>query len=252
MVNRRLAWLSPADPPGSFPPVDRALDEPNGLLAAGGDLSAARLLHAYPRGIFPWYDSGQPILWWSPNPRCIIRPGRFRLARRMHRERRRSGLTVTFNRSFADVIAACAGPRRRLGAGTWITSDMRAAYEELHGLGWAHSVEIRRADALVGGVYGLAIGRAFFGESMFSRESNASKFALYALCRTLTLGGFKILDCQTVSRHLLSLGAVTVPRRDFVAELARLCTPTAAFGGWPTEPLRLADLTPLEDDAALQ
>ncbi|HEX5787795.1 MAG TPA: leucyl/phenylalanyl-tRNA--protein transferase, partial [Woeseiaceae bacterium] len=122
----------------------------------------------------------------------------------------------------------------------------------LHGLGWAHSVEIRRADALVGGVYGLAIGRAFFGESMFSRESNASKFALYALCRTLTLGGFKILDCQTVSRHLLSLGAVTVPRRDFVAELARLCTPTAPFGGWPTEPLRLADLTPLEDDAALQ
>jgi leucyl/phenylalanyl-tRNA---protein transferase len=251
MANRRITWLSPADPPASFPPVELALDEPDGLLAAGGDLSAARLLNAYPRGIFPWYDSGQPILWWSPDPRCILYPDRFRLSRRMQRECRRSPLVLTVNRSFSAVMAACAAPRKPL-QGTWITADMVSAYSELHELGWAHSFELWRDGRLVGGIYGLAIGQVFFGESMFHRENNASKFALYALLRVLRPRGFSMLDCQTVSRHLLTLGAVTVPRRDFVAALARLCTPAVPFVDWPREPLMLRDLSASGDPVALQ
>lgn len=240
MANRRITWLSPMDPPSCFPPVERAMDEPDGLLAAGGDLSAARLLNAYPRGIFPWYDSGQPILWWSPDPRCVLYPGDFRLSRRMRRDCRRSALVLTVNRSFSAVMAACAAPRKPFH-GTWITTDMLSAYSELHELGWAHSIELWRDGRLVGGVYGLAIGRVFFGESMFHRESNASKFALFALCRLLGTRGFELLDCQTVSRHLLALGAVTIPRRDFVAALARLCTPAVPYLDWPREPLMLCD-----------
>lgn len=251
MRNRRITWLSPDDPPASFPPVESALSEPDGLLAAGGDLSVARLLHAYPRGIFPWYDNGQPILWWSPDPRCVIRPRGFRLARRMRRAQRNCAIEVTFNRAFAGVIAACAAPRRRL-AGTWITADMQTAYRELHALGWAHSVETWLDGRLVGGVYGLAIGRVFFGESMFSRESNASKFALHALCRVLERHDFELLDCQTVSRHLLSLGAVTMPRRDFVALLDRCCTPATPFRDWPRKPLMPRDLSGNSDVGALQ
>lgn len=251
MRSRRITWLSPDDPPASFPPVDAALNEPDGLLAAGGDLSAPRLLYAYPRGIFPWYDSGQPILWWSPDPRCVVRPPQFRLARRMQRAQRNSSLEVTFNKAFAGVIAACAAPRRKL-AGTWITSEMQAAYGELHALGWAHSVEIWNGDRLVGGVYGLAVGRVFFGESMFSRESNASKFALFALCRVLAEHDFELLDCQTVSRHLLSLGAVTMPRRDFVGLLDRCCAPATPFRRWPRNPLMLRDLSASSDVGALQ
>jgi leucyl/phenylalanyl-tRNA--protein transferase len=231
--------------------VENALDEPDGLLAAGGDLSAARLLHAYPRGIFPWYDSGQPILWWSPDPRCVFQPDRFRLSRRMQRERRNSALDLTFNRAFDGVIAACAAPRRKL-EGTWITSDMRVAYQELHELGWAHSVELWRDGRLVGGVYGVAIGRVFFGESMFSRETNASKFALHALCVELCRNGFALLDCQTVSRHLLSLGAVTLPRKDFTAALQRYCNPAIAFAGWPRESRPVRELPALTHGAALQ
>jgi leucyl/phenylalanyl-tRNA--protein transferase len=249
--NRRITWLSTADPPAAFPPVDRALTDPDGLLAAGGDLSPSRLLYAYPRGIFPWYDSGQPILWWSPDPRCVFVPREFRLSRRMERERRRSALTVTFNRAFPAVIAACAAPRRRLG-GTWITAEMRTAYEQLHGLGWAHSVEIWEDGRLVGGMYGLAIGRVFFGESMFSRETNASKFALHALCNVLCARNFALLDCQTVSPHLLSLGATTLPRKDFVDHLAALCTPPRPFEDWPHKALMLQHLSADTDDVALQ
>ncbi len=227
------------------------MDEPDGLLAAGGDLSTARLLHAYPRGIFPWYDSGQPILWWSPDPRCVLYPRDFRLARRMQRDRRRSALEVTFNRCFGEVMAACAAPRRPLH-GTWITADMQSAYRELHELGWAHSTELWRDGRLIGGVYGLAMGRVFFGESMFSREDNASKFALFALCQVLRDEGFALLDCQTVSNHLLTLGAVTVPRRDFVAALDRHCTPCTAFDGWPREPVMLRDLEAPAGGIALQ
>lgn len=251
MQNRRITWLSAADPPAAFPAVDRAMTDPDGLLAAGGDLSVARLLYAYPRGIFPWYDSGQPILWWSPDPRCVIRPQDFRLARRMDRERRGATLGVTFNQAFPAVMAACAAPRRRL-AGTWITAEMQTAYEQLHVLGWAHSVEIWRDRRLVGGIYGLAIGRAFFGESMFSRETNASKFALHALCVALRARGFDLLDCQTVSPHLLSLGAITIARKDFVASLATLCAPPTHCSDWPLKPLMLRDLSADADELALQ
>lgn len=251
MQNRRITWLSSADPPAAFPPVDRALTDPDGLLAAGGDLSAARLLYAYPRGIFPWYDSGQPILWWSPDPRCVFMPREFRLARRMDRERRRTAFTVTFNQAFPAVIAACAAPRRRL-AGTWITSEMRMAYKCLHELGWAHSVEIWDDRRLVGGMYGLGIGRVFFGESMFSREANASKFALYALCHVLSARNFALLDCQTVSPHLLSLGAITLPRKEFVDRLTALCMPPTSFADWPRKPLMLQTLSVDADDVALQ
>jgi leucyl/phenylalanyl-tRNA--protein transferase len=249
--NRRITWLSTADPPAAFPPVDRALTDPDGLLAAGGDLSAPRLLYAYPRGIFPWYDSGQPILWWSPDPRCVFVPQEFRLTRRMDRERRHTTLTVTFNQAFPAVIAACAAPRRRL-AGTWITMEMRTAYEHLHELGWAHSVEIWDDRRLIGGIYGLAIGRVFFGESMFSREPNASKFALYALCDVLRARSFALLDCQTVSPHLLSLGAITLPRKDFVGRLAALCAPPGPFADWPAKPLMLKHLSADADHVALQ
>lgn len=231
MQNRRITWLSTADPPAAFPPVDRALTDPDGLLAAGGDLSAPRLLYAYPRGIFPWYDSGQPILWWSPDPRCVFVPQEFRLARRMDRERRHTTLTVTFNQAFPAVIAACAAPRRRL-AGTWITMEMRTAYEHLHELGWAHSVEIWDDRRLIGGIYGLAIGRVFFGESMFSREVDASKIALVALCRLLAGWSFALLDCQVTNPHLLSMGAIEMPRAEFERQLREAVGLPGQTGSW--------------------
>ena len=185
MQNRRITWLSAADPPAAFPPVDRAMTDPDGLLAAGGDLSAARLLYAYPRGIFPWYDAGQPILWWSPDPRCVIQPQEFRLARRMDRERRSATLGVTFNRAFRGGDGGLRGASSQARGDLDHRGNANSAYEQLHVLGWAHSVEVWRDRRLVGGIYGLAIGRAFFGESMFSRDTNASKFALHALCVAL-------------------------------------------------------------------
>lgn len=241
MRGHRLAWIASDDPPGTFPPVHMAFDEPNGLLAAGGDLSPERVLSAYQRGIFPWYEDGQPILWWSPDPRCVFMPQEFRLSRRMHRLARRDATEVTFNRAFTAVIAACAAPRRDL-PGTWITAEMRDAYVELHRLGWAHSVEIWRAGRLVGGLYGLAIGRVFFGESMFSRESNASKFALFAACRRLAASNFTLFDCQTVSRHLLSLGAELMARDRFTEWLARDCFPADRYQDWPQYAAKIADL----------
>lgn len=241
MSNGRVAWLSPDDAPDAFPPVDDALHEPDGLLAAGGDLGSARLLAAYRQGIFPWYDEGQPLLWWSPDPRYVFRPGDLHIARRLRKEIRKSGLRIRVNTAFADVIAACAGPRR-YQPGTWITPDMRAAYERLHDEGWAHSVEVWEDDGLVGGLYGLAIGRAFFGESMFSAQSNASKMALLFLDRLLDDGRIGILDCQVHSSHLVNLGAAAVPRAGFVALLRELCEPATRFSSWPTSPLPVADL----------
>lgn len=236
MSRGRVTWLAAGDAPDAFPPVADALAEPNGLLAAGGDLSTPRLLAAYRRGIFPWYDEGQPLLWWSPDPRCVFRPGDLRVSRRLQREVRRSPYELRFNTAFAEVIRACAGPRRHQ-RGTWITPDMRNAYERLHHEGWAHSIEVWDQDALVGGLYGLAIGRAFFGESMFSRASNASKLTLLYLDRLLASGIFGLLDCQVESRHLLSLGAVTLPRAEYVQRVDALCTPPDPFAGWPSTPL---------------
>ena len=241
MSKRQITWLSETGSPAAFPPVSEALLEPDGLLAAGGDLSTTRLLAAYRQGIFPWYDDGQPLLWWSPDPRCVFLPGDLHVSRSLRRTIRSEPWQVRFNTAFGDVIRACAG-KRRGQPGTWITSDMLAAYERLHTEGWAHSIEIWLEDRLVGGLYGLAIGRVLFGESMYSRRSNASKIALLFIDRLLASGTFGLLDCQVRSPHLLTMGASVIPRTRFVGYLADLCTPPDPFTGWPAAPIGAVDL----------
>lgn len=240
MRSPNITWISSDDPPEAFPDVESAFDVPDGLLAAGGDLSPERLLYAYRHGIFPWYDDGQPILWWSPDPRCVLRPHEFHVSRRLRRSLARSGFAVSFNQAFGDVIEACA--EDRVGQqGTWITDDMKDAYTSLHHDGWAHSIEIWRASELVGGLYGLAIGQAFFGESMFSATSNASKAAMLAVCRQMLLHDFLILDCQVESPHLISLGASLMPRHKFAALLRRACKRESRFLNWPAERSEIAE-----------
>lgn len=241
MSNTRIAWLTPDDPSDAFPPLDTALSEPEGLLAAGGDLSTDRLLYAYRNGIFPWYEEGQPLLWWSPDPRCVMLADDLHVSRRLRRELRKGVAEVRINTAFSEVIRACAAPRRSLH-GTWITPQIIVAYERLNEQGWAHSIEVWRDDELAGGLYGLAIGRAFFGESMFSRQSNASKIALLALTQQMRRGCFELLDCQVASQHLLDLGARLMPRRQFAATLNRLCDPPEAFENWPSDPISTAEL----------
>lgn len=197
-----------------FPPDDAAMSEPNGLIAVGGDLEPARLMAAYRRGIFPWYEVGQPIMWWTPSPRCVLFPGALHVSRSLRKVLRRGAFRVSFDRAFERVIRACAEPREQDGC-TWITAEMMQAYENLHQLGHAHSLEVWRDERLVGGLYGVAIGAAFFGESMFSRESNASKIALLTLCSTLAPAETALIDCQIVSAHLLELGAQTITRTRF-------------------------------------
>jgi len=243
VTGNRITWLSADDPPERFPPVSAALREPDGLLAAGGDLSTDRLLWAYRHGIFPWYDDGQPLLWWSPDPRCVLLPGDYRVSRRLRQELRTSTAEIRVNTAFDDVIRACAGPRRS-GQGTWITPDMLAAYRQLHELGWAHSIEVWQFDELCGGLYGLAIGKAFFGESMFSKQSNASKMALLFLARLLQMGTFEILDCQVSSSHLTSLGARSVARSEFADMLQSACQPAETFSAWPEQPVPGSHLIP--------
>lgn len=234
MRSPQITWISKHDPPDVFPAASSAYDVPDGLLAAGGDLSVARLKYAYQNGIFPWYDDGQPILWWSPDPRCVLPPSDFHLSRRLGRYLRRSNFEVSFNTHFDRVINGCAENRAEQ-AGTWITADMNAAYQRMHREGWAHSVEIWSGEELVGGMYGLAIGRAFFGESMFSTRSNASKASMFALCGILLDSDFQILDCQVESPHLLSLGAKLIPRPEFLAVLADACEPAVQFSDWPQD-----------------
>lgn len=243
MTNNRIIWLGPDDPDEAFPPVEAALTEPDGLLAAGGDLRTTRLLYAYRRGIFPWYDDGQPPLWWSPDPRCVLKPGDFRLSRRTRRYLRQSTAELRFDTSFGDVIRACAGPRRS-EQGTWITDDMIDAFEQLHSERWAHSIEVWQDGALAGGLYGLAIGRAFFGESMFSADANASKYALLALSRMMDSGVFGIVDCQVLSGHLQRLGATLMPRQEFVGVLETLCDPATRVENWPSAPISASELLP--------
>ncbi len=236
-----ITWLSASDPPEAFPDVDEALVEPDGLLAAGGDLSSERLLMAYRRGIFPWYEEGQPILWWSPNPRCVLRPENFHIARRLQRQIRRSPWTISFNSSFAKVIRACAADRASQNA-TWITPQMLSAYERLHDEGWAHSIEVMDGSELVGGVYGLCIGSVFFGESMFSAQANASKIALFALTKHLLANGMPLIDCQVESPHLLTLGATMMPRTEFVKTLNKACGPALMYQDWPSKTTEAAKL----------
>ncbi|HEX7115094.1 MAG TPA: leucyl/phenylalanyl-tRNA--protein transferase [Steroidobacter sp.] len=215
-----IVWLSERDSPDAFPPVDRALREPDGLLAAGGDLSAPRLIAAYRRGIFPWYSRGQPILWWSPDPRAVLKPTRMKISRSLRKTLRNRGFETKVDTAFRDVIRACGSPELRPG-GTWLSPEMRAAYVRLHRLGFAHSVETWLDGRLVGGLYGVALGKVFFGESMFSIERDASKVALKRLCDELVARGFELIDCQMATAHLMSLGAELMPRRSFIEMLER-------------------------------
>ncbi|MFO7809319.1 leucyl/phenylalanyl-tRNA--protein transferase [Guyparkeria sp.] len=201
--------------PRTFPPVTSALTEPNGLLAAGGDLSVARLATAYRRGIFPWYSEGDPILWWSPDPRTLFTPERFHVSRSLAKWRRQQRYQVTVDTAFDAVVDGCAGPRRG-NPGTWIVPAMRQAFVDLHAAGIAHSVEVWLGDELVGGLFGSRIGRAAFGESMFSRAPNASKFALAAILVDGTWGSIDFLDAQFTTEHLLGLGAEEYPRSVFM------------------------------------
>jgi len=202
-----------------FPPSHLA--EPNGLLAVGGDLTPERLLLAYRQGIFPWYSDDTPILWWSPNPRLVLFPAELKISQSLQRVVRKNLFQVTFNRAFREVIRSCGEVRRKEGEGTWITREMIDAYCLLHRLGFAHSVESWHQGELVGGLYGVAIGRVFFGESMFTRKTDASKVALVHLVRVLQRNAFEIIDCQVSTNHLKSLGAREIPREHFLRYLNR-------------------------------
>lgn len=224
-----LPWLD--QNPAHFPPLEHALDDPDGLLAAGGDLSPLRLVNAYAQGIFPWYEADQPILWWSPNPRTVLQPGEVHLSRSMRKLLRKQPYRLSFDTCFSAVIDACAAPRHAAG-GTWITAEMREAYIELNRLGIAHSVEMWHEDELVGGLYGVALGKVFFGESMFARRDNASKIAFACLCHYLAQWEFELIDCQVASDHLFSLGAYEITRSDFADALKRLIG-TSSQSQWP-------------------
>ena len=221
-----LTWLKRDDL--SFPPLETALREPNGLLAAGGDLRPERLLAAYRHGCFPWYQEGQPLLWWSPDPRTVLFPDELHVSRSLRKRMRNGDYRVTFDKAFAEVIQGCAGPRS-YADGTWITTPMQDAYVRLHEMGVAHSVEVWQQGQLVGGLYGLAMGELFFGESMFSRATDASKVGFVTLVERLREWGFALIDCQMPTRHLESFGARSIPRAAFAEALAvHLDRPSAA------------------------
>lgn len=223
-----LAWLGPDDP---FPPVERAMREPNGLLCAGADLSLGRLLEAYRRGIFPWYSGGEPILWWSPDPRMVLFCDELKVSRSLAKSLRNKGYAVRVDTAFRRVLEGCSGPRRGDG-GTWLSEDMRKAYFALHRAGHAHCFETWRDGELVGGLYGVAVGRMFYGESMFSRATDASKVALVALVEALRARGFPLIDCQMRTPLLASLGAREIPRRAFLRQVSALVNYPEPAGTW--------------------
>ena len=229
----RLPWLAPDDEDTPLPPPEYALREPDGLLAGGGSLSPKRLIDAYRCGIFPWYSAGQPILWWSPDPRAVLLPTHLKVSRSLRKRIRQARYTITYDQAFPAVVAACAAPRR--GAdGTWITQQMQRAYLHLHELGVAHSAEAWLNGVLVGGLYGVALGRVFFGESMFSRATDASKVAFVQLVQHLADHGYMLIDCQVHSEHLASLGAEDIPRREFIDLLKHWCDAPPLPGAWST------------------
>lgn len=215
-----IHWLAVDTP---FPSVTTALVEPNGLLAAGADLSQERLLSAYRQGIFPWYSLGKPILWWSPDPRMVLAPAAFRWHRSLRQRVKKGGFEFRLDTAFSEVVQACAAPRED-AEGTWIVPEMQTAYQALHAAGYAHSAEIWVDGVLVGGLYGVAIGRMFYGESMFSRMTDGSKLALALLCERLVAWGFGLIDCQMETAHLASLGARPMARAAFLQRVAALTT----------------------------
>jgi leucyl/phenylalanyl-tRNA--protein transferase len=223
-----IPFLQPSDP---FPPLERALRRPNGLLAAGRDLSVATLADAYRQGIFPWFSDGEPILWWSPDPRMVLFPAELHVPKSLARRMKKDDYRVTADTAFDQVIRGCATPRDDHG-GTWITRRMIHAYMRLHAAGFAHSVETWIGAELAGGLYGVAIGRAFFGESMFARRTDASKIALVCLVRQLQAWGFGVIDCQMQTAHLAGFGAREVPRREFSAMLGSLVRASPVPGPW--------------------
>lgn len=244
-------WIDPRDKTYRFPDVRLALREPDGLLAIGGDLSPARLEAAYRRGIFPWYNHDQPILWWSPDPRAVLFPERLKISRSLRKALRKQAFRVTADQAFLEVIEACSAPRsqdKQSDPGTWITSEMKQAYLQLHRAGLAHSVECWRDEQLVGGLYGVAIGRVFFGESMFTRVTDASKVAFVHLVRQLARWKFALIDCQIQSAHLESLGADTISRERFTQFLDQYCRKPGHPGPWVMEDTRtlLEDLVQTE------
>jgi len=223
-------WLNPYDP-ADFPDVALALRDPDGLLAVGGDLSIERLLAAYQRGIFPWYSGDQPILWWSPDPRSVLFPDKLHVSRSLRKVLRKQEYKITFDTAFAEVIRACSQPRAG-DPGTWITDEMQQAYIRLHQAEHAHSIEIWLNGKLVGGLYGIAIGKVFFGESMFSRVTDASKVAFVVLVRQLQRWQFGVIDCQIQSAHLDQFGAELIPRSEFTMLLNQFCNQTGLSGLW--------------------
>lgn len=218
----------------NFPPPEMALREPNGLLAMGGDLSPARLLSAYHRGIFPWFSPGDPILWWSPDPRAVLYPQQFHLSRSMKRFHNNSPYRVTLNQNFHEVIEGCASDRQE---GTWITTQVQRAWLKLFEAGHAHSVEVWHQNELVGGLYGLALGQIFCGESMFSRRENASKTALMVFSRYFEQQGGKLIDCQVLNPHTASLGAQEIARADYLNQVNSLAVLPLSAGCWQPQTL---------------
>jgi leucyl/phenylalanyl-tRNA--protein transferase len=227
-----IPWLRDTE---GFPPLELALREPNGLLCAGGELTSQRIVRAYIDGIFPWYSPGDPVLWWSPDPRMVLFPGEFRISRSLRKSLRKGNYRVCLDTRFEAVIEACAETFRPGQAGTWIVPEIRAAYVRLHELGYAHSVETWIDGRLAGGLYGLAIGKMFYGESMFAHVTDASKIAIAHLARFLDELGFGMIDCQMSTTHLASLGAREIPRDEFIRRLQALIVIPPLCGRWPAD-----------------
>jgi leucyl/phenylalanyl-tRNA---protein transferase len=226
-----LTLLNPRHPDQEFPPIEAALDDPDGLLAVGGCLTSRRIINAYRHGIFPWYSPGQPILWWSPNPRLVLFPQKIHISRSLRKTLQKQTFSVTIDTAFAKVIAACAATRIN-AEGTWISLEMQHAFINLHEQGIAHSVETWRDNQLVGGLYGLALGQVFFGESMFHKQTDASKVAFAHLVNLLNTWNYQLIDCQVRTDHLLSLGAEEIPRKQFQKLLETLANLSPYSTDW--------------------
>ncbi|MCB1615998.1 MAG: leucyl/phenylalanyl-tRNA--protein transferase [Pseudomonadales bacterium] len=227
----RIPWLDDESPAGLFPPLEKALNEPNGLLAAGGNLSSETLLAAYHQGIFPWFNEGEPLLWWSPDPRCVLFPEKLHISQSMKKVLKNHHYDVRLDSAFAEVIQACAETRKHT-TGTWISIEMQQAYCRLYELGYAHSVECFENENLLGGLYGISLGECFFGESMFSRKTNTSKIALVLLVKHLRARGIRLIDCQVTSDHLISFGAEEIPRTQFASLLEQYVHRQTPIGLW--------------------